>query len=342
MLVEVAPVVQPGQVVGACGGYHALLEFPLVRHVAVDAQHSCRVAEHVEDGALVDLERLRLPADGCREEGRILEIVRVHHGIAQHDAPPAVEVAAYHALASYVEIVLGALVDVDDGALVVEHHDGVGHRVDEYLQLGLDVSQVRHIVGHADGAHDGAVVVYERRLVRLELAHAASRLHLLVEQECRARAHGLFLGFQAHELALRVLVGRDVPYIVVSSALHLVLRLAHRLAERVVHLEVGAVSVLEPHELGDGVDGGVEVLLREGQVGVALRRPLQPGELECSPRPVERARPQRVDHPVVLRRPARRLGGVGYDRHGAVERVEPLAPSRREVRKAARRPGPAR
>ena len=197
-------------------------------------------------------------------------------------------------------------------------------------------------MGHPHGSHDGAVVVDERRLVRLELAHAALRLHLLVEQERRARAHGLLLGFQAHELSLRVLVGRDVPYIVVSAPLHLVLRLAHRLAERVVHLEVGAARVLEPHELGYGVDGGVEVLLREGQVGVAFRRALQPGELESGPRRVERSRPQRVERPVVLRRPACRLGGVGNDRHGAVERVESHAPPRHEVRKAARRPGAAR
>ena len=127
-----------------------------------------------------------------------------------------------------------------------------------------------------------------------------------------------------------------------THLLHLVLRLAHRLAERVVHLEVGAARVLEPHELGYGVDGGVEVLLREGQVGVAFRRALQPGELESGPRRVERSRPQRVERPVVLRRPACRLGGVGNDRHGAVERVESHAPPRHEVRKAARRPGAAR
>ena len=117
----------------------------------------------------------------------------------------------------------------------------------------------------ADGAHDRPVDVVEGRLVRGEQARAVAGLHGLFRDDGRFDGHNLALGFDAGGI-----VGLYVPDIGVTAALNLLLGFVHGGAEGVVDLMVDAVFGFVPHQRGDGVDRGLEVLAGLPGIGVAL------------------------------------------------------------------------
>ena len=135
-------------------------------------------------------------------------------------------------------------------------------------------------MGYAHGAHDGAILVEKGGLVRFELAHAPGRFHLLVEQARAPGAHRLFLRLQAHVLSGSVFFWADIPNVVVATTFDLLLRLVDDGAEGVVHLEMRSCGVFEPHEIGDGVDGGIKVGAREVQIRGGFGGLLQASEFK--------------------------------------------------------------
>ena len=81
-----------------------------------------------------------------------------------------------------------------------------------------------------------------------------------------------------------------------STVLDLLLGLLDRLAERFVDFQVRTAGVLEPDEFGDRVDGGVEVLLREGELGARLFKFEELFETKGDERGGHGSEPNVIDH----------------------------------------------
>ena len=121
-------------------------------------------------------------------------------------------------------------------------------------------------MGDPHGAQELPGVVEDGGLVGLELAQPVLAQHLFIEKAGLLPAQHLFLRLQADIFPRGVVVGLQVPDVVVPPALDVPLGFSHRLAEGVVDLLVGAPQVLEPDQVRDAVDGGVQVGLGQPQV----------------------------------------------------------------------------
>ena len=115
----------------------------------------------------------------------------------------------------------------------------------------------------ANGPDHLMIFVEYRRLVGLELLQAMFALYLFV------KGAGLFLtqhdlfGLKTDIFALLIFLLLQIPYIVVSSALNVVFRLAHGTAKGVVHLQMRAAYVFEPDKVRNAVYSHVKAVRDE-------------------------------------------------------------------------------
>ena len=111
---------------------------------------------------------------------------------------------------------------------------------------------LRHVDGHAHGAHDAAVQIVQGRLVGGQQPGPLAGLDGLLRHAGLFDLHDNPLGLNAGRVVLL-----HVPDIGVPLALDLFFGLVHGLAEAVVYLLVHAVPGFVPDQVGNAVYGGL-------------------------------------------------------------------------------------
>ncbi len=144
-------------------------------------------------------------------------------------------------------------------------HDAAFQRGEKVLQrlallnhFLLICAFLGHIDGHAYRAHDAAVQVVQGRLVGGEELGSIPGLHHFLGDAGDSAVHDLVVGFHAVIGIVGRVVGIHVPYVEMIPSFHLLLCLAHGLAEAFVHFLVEPFPVLVPDQVGDMVDGGLQ------------------------------------------------------------------------------------
>ena len=147
----------------------------------------------------------------------------------------------------------------------------------------------------AHRAHDGAVLVKKGRLVGLELEHPPAAFHHLVKKAGAALLKHGIIRFQTDVFALFVLFLFEVPDIIMAASLYLALGLAYGVAKGIVDLQMRAPHVLEPDQIGNAVNGGVQIGFRKPPVLAFLEGGQMPPQARGQPRGGEGRKPHVVN-----------------------------------------------
>ena len=186
--------------------------------------------------------------------------ILVHHGGGDH-----VEAVIHQFFRGIIsQDVQGGLVDADDSGSVqgMAHHAAFQsgeNRLQGLVLLGDFLfigTLLGHIDCHAHRAHDAAVQIVQGGFVGGKQLHAVAGLYQLFRHTGLAAVHDSPVGL--HAVIVGGIVGVYIPDIVVIPSLHLLLGLAHGLAEAVVDFFVDAFFGLVPDQGGHMVDGGIQ------------------------------------------------------------------------------------
>ncbi len=154
-------------------------------------------------------------------------------------------------------------VHTDDPGTVqgVAHHAAV-HGGKEGLQLLVlphDLRLIRALLGYVNGdayrPHHAAVQIVQGRFIGGQQPGTLPRHHRLLRYEGLPALHDLPLRLNTGGVVLL-----HIPDVGVALSLHLLLGLVDRAAEAVVHFLVYPVLCLIPDQVGDTVDGGLQIV----------------------------------------------------------------------------------
>ncbi len=120
----------------------------------------------------------------------------------------------------------------------------------DFLLIG---TFLRHIDGYAHRSHHTSVNIIQRGLISGKRTHAVTRFDDLLGYKCTPFGHDLAFRFYTGRVILL-----HIPDICMPAALHLLLRLAHRPAEAVIHLLMDTILILIPDQIRDIINGGLK------------------------------------------------------------------------------------
>ena len=154
------------------------------------------------------------------------------------------------------------LVHRQNVGFLIEHHGRHRHRAQNKIHLRVAVVPVRNIARNPQRTDKLAVLIKDRRLISGELHHPVIRpLDFFLKTAGLTRLHDLLLGFQADKFTLAVFLWSDIPDVIMTAALTLLLCFAHQIAKALIDLQMSALRILYPYEIRHAVNHRIHDML---------------------------------------------------------------------------------